>query len=127
MDRKNTNFPDGAMYTRKLLFPVCVNNIPVGFCGQENEGQVWWHGIFVTKAHRQGNSKNPQEKKTDGQINISLSFYPWRLFPVGVHTGKLFFNFPVSILYFPVGMCTLREIPVSSSVFVYTLQLTMLI
>ena len=64
MDRKNTNFPDGAMYTRKLLFPVCVNNIPVGFYGQENEGQVWWHGIFVTKAYRQGNSKNSQEKKT---------------------------------------------------------------
>ena len=62
MDMKNINFPDGAMYTRKLIFPVCVNNTPVGFCRQENEGQVWWLGIFVTKAHRQGNSKNSQEK-----------------------------------------------------------------
>jgi len=55
------------------------------------------------------------KKKTDGEINIFLSFYSWRLFPVGVHTGKLFFNFPVSFLYFPMGIDTLREIPVSSS------------
>ena len=72
---------------------------------------------FSWRRPTDGNSKNPQEKKIDGQINISLSFYPWRLFPIGVHTGKLFFNFPVGILYFPVGMCTHREIPVSSSVF----------
>jgi len=105
-----------VLCTQGNCFSLCVLIISLWvFCGQENEGQVWWHGIFVTKAHRQWNSKNPQEKN-DGQINISLSFYPWRLFPVGVYTGKLFFNFSVGILYFSVGMCTpLREIPVSSS------------
>ena len=35
--------------------------------------------------------------------------------PVGVHIEKLFFNFSVSVLYFPVGMRTLRKIPISSS------------
>ena len=28
----------------------------------------------------------------------SLTFYPWWLFPVGVHIAKLFFLFPVGFL-----------------------------
>ena len=47
--------------------------------------------------------------------------FPCRLIPGGyslsVYTQRNYFNFPVGILYFPVGMCTHREIPVSSSVF----------
>ena len=97
------------MYTRKTRFPVSANNIPVGFYLQGNEDQVWWTYIFVTEANPQGNCKNPQEKKNDRQIVFSLSIYPWRLFPVGTHTGKLFLLFPVGILHFPVGMFTLGK------------------
>ena len=35
-----------------LVFPMCSSSIHVGFSRQENEAQVWWSGIFVTKYYR---------------------------------------------------------------------------
>ena len=60
-----------------LVFPVCSSSIHVGFSRQENEAQVWWSGIIVTKYYRQGNSKNPQEKKRWANWYFSVVLF-WR-------------------------------------------------
>ena len=91
------------MYTRKFLFPVYANNIPVGFYQQKNENQIWWIDISMTEANRQGNSKKPQEK-TVGQIDIFLSFYPGG-YSLSVYTQRNYFSISLLVFCIPLWVC----------------------